>query len=167
MTSEEIGKIMAYRDQGLSMEQISVKIGRSKCAICHLLKDPENYGKKSPGRRKSLGPRDRSLVLQLARTQHLNSTQIQARIETKTSASAIRRVLQQDQFMKFSKLKKKPKLELRHAKARLEFVEKHIRNRTNWDKIIFSDEKWNLDGPDGIHFYWHDLRDEKRVPSRR
>ena len=59
LTSEEIGKIMAYRDEGLSMEQISVKIGRSKCTICHLLKDPENYGtKKSTGRKKSLGPRD-------------------------------------------------------------------------------------------------------------
>lgn len=57
LTNEEIGKIMAYRDQGLSMEQISIKIGRSKCVICHLLRDPENYGKKtSPGRR-SLGPR--------------------------------------------------------------------------------------------------------------
>ena len=117
LTSEKIGKIMAYRDQGLSMEQISVKIGRSKCAICHLFKDPKNYGKKSPGRRKSLCPRDRSLVLRLAMTQHLNSTQIQARIEITTSTSTIRRVLQQDQFMKFSKLKKKPKQELRHAKA--------------------------------------------------
>ena len=68
--------------------------------------------------------------------------------------------------MKFSKLMKKPKLELRHAKARLEFAEKHIRNRTNWDKIIFSDEKWSLNGTDGIHFYWHDLRDEKRFLSR-
>ena len=46
LTSKEIGKIIAYRDQGLSMEEISVKIGRSKCAICHLLKDPENYGTK-------------------------------------------------------------------------------------------------------------------------
>ena len=126
LTSEEIGKIMAYRDQGLSMEQISIKIGRSKCAIFNLLKDPENYGKKkSTGRRRSLSPRDQSLVLRLARTQHLNSTQIQARIETSASTSTIRRVLQQDQFMKFSKLKKKPKLELRHAKARLKFAEKH------------------------------------------
>ena len=167
LTSEEVGKIMAYRDQGLSMEQISIKIGRSKCVICHLLKDPENYGKKKlPGR--SLSPRDQSLVLRLARTQHLNSTQIQERIETSASTSTIRRVLQQDQFMKFSKLKKKPKLELRHAKARIEFAEKHIRNRTNWDKIIFSDEKkWNLDGPDGIHCYWDDLRQEKRILSKQ
>ena len=92
MTSLEIGKIITYRGQGLSMEEISVKIGRSKCAICHLLKDPENYGtKKSSGRRKSLDPTDRSLVLWLSRTQHLNATQILARIETTTLASTIRR----------------------------------------------------------------------------
>ena len=57
--------------------------------------------------------------------QNLNATQIQARIETTASTSTIRKVLQQDKFMKFSKLMKKPKLELRHAKARLEFAEKH------------------------------------------
>ena len=32
-----------------------------------------------------------------------------------------------------------------------------------WLSTIFSDEKkWNLDGPDGYKFYWHDLRSEPR-----
>ena len=37
-----------------------------------------------------------------------------------------------------------------------------------WERVIFSDDnKFNLDGPNGYKFYWHDLRRVKFIFSRK
>ncbi|RWS16678.1 hypothetical protein B4U80_15057, partial [Leptotrombidium deliense] len=55
LTELEIGKIIAFRDQGLSYRKIADRIGRSKTVVEHVCKDPEGYGKrKSPGRPRKL-----------------------------------------------------------------------------------------------------------------
>uniref|UniRef100_H3G944 Tc1-like transposase DDE domain-containing protein n=1 Tax=Phytophthora ramorum TaxID=164328 RepID=H3G944_PHYRM len=56
-----------------------------------------------------------------------------------------------------------------HKAHRLEWA-KHIvvTSKKDWLHIIFSDEKkFNLDGPDGLQSYWHDVRRPPRTTVRR
>ncbi|KAJ8540678.1 hypothetical protein ON010_g12548 [Phytophthora cinnamomi] len=56
-----------------------------------------------------------------------------------------------------------------HKAHRLEWV-KHmvVTPKEDWQRIIFSDEeKFNLDEPDGLQSYWHDVRRPPRTTMRR
>ena len=56
-----------------------------------------------------------------------------------------------------------------HMQQRLDWAKNHVTwDDEKWNKIVFSDEKkFNLDGSDGCHSHWHDLRKGKNVSSRR
>ncbi|CAJ0952565.1 unnamed protein product, partial [Mesorhabditis belari] len=73
------------------------------------------------------------------------------------SKSTIWRVIKENPQIDRQLLNMQPVVKLLHKKTRLAFAEAHMKQ--DWSMVIFSDEKkWNWDGPDGVDYYWRDLR---------
>jgi hypothetical protein len=77
-------------------------------------------------------------------------------------------ILSSSPELKYEKRKSRPKLTKIHIQFRLQWAAEKVVWGPKWREVIFSDEKkFNLDGPDGNQYYWHDLRKEPQYFSRR
>jgi len=169
LSEREIGQILAFRQEGHSEREIATRIGRSKTVVHNFLVNPEHYGQnKSTGRPKVLSDRDSRHILRIISSELKSCPQVQHELGLECHRSTVYRAARSAENFDFRKANSKPPLKPEHVKERLEFTRKYIDFGEKWYSVMFSDEKkFNLDGPDGFRYYWHDLRKDPKIFSRR
>nr|CCA18274.1 Transposable element Tc3 transposase putative [Albugo laibachii Nc14] len=163
------GEIMALHAQGTSNRAIAKAISRSRNVMSNFLRDPVTYTASKPaGRVPMITHQDVRRIIRTAEKGEESSKNLVVSLGLPVSDRRDRQKLNASPDFIFTKRKHTPKLEKHHVPAQLSWAIERVSWGANWQEVVFSDEKkFNLDGPDGFQYYWHDLRKEPEVYSNR
>ncbi len=165
-------KIISLHKKGEGYKKISKALLISQNTVAKVVQTFKKDGtatisQRRPGRPRKLTPRqERLLMRRVEENRHASSLQLSKEVESQTgvtiSRDTIRRTLQRN-GMHGCRPQKKPLLNLRHKKARLEFAREFDKDEDYWDSILWSDEtKINVFGTDGFKTVWRHKGEETK-----
>jgi transposase len=169
LTEYEKIEIEMLHNLKVSNREIATRIKRSADVVNKYVKNPSNYAKKKrTGRKPKLSFIEKRLILRKASNAVISCSKIVDDLCLGVSRMTVNRVLLNCAHLKYQKKKTSPALKDHHKADRLKWAKEHMPWKSEWRNVVWSDEKrFNLDGPDGLHYYWHDLRKEKLLSVRR
>jgi transposase len=168
LSDHERSRISAFRELGLSNSAIATRLGRSRKAVRNVINHDPNREIQRRGRKRKLSDRDVRQIHRLVSNRKITSAAVKRELQLEVSTRTIRERIRESPHIKRQKLRRGPVSNDRTKQVRLAWAQAHAGDDQNWDEIIFSDEKkFNLDGPDGYNYYYHDNRKEKLRMSTR
>lgn len=169
LTDAEKAVISQLHQLDLSNCEIARRIARSEKVVRNFLKKGAEYGQKKESKRNTkICNRDRIKLIELASTGRYKAREIVNILDLPIGKRQVCNILKGTRHFKYCKKMTQPALKPEHEAARLQWSKKYMDWTTEWTNVIFTDEKkFNLDGPDGFAYYWHDLRKEKQFRFSR
>lgn len=169
LSGEERGKIEGMRLGGKKIFEIALEIKRHRNTVSNFLKNSSKYGtNKRSGRKSTIDIRTKRHIRQLASNGSMSCRQIKVELGLNVTRQRVQQIIKTDIGLRYENKVPKPPLTKRHKEARIAFAEKYKFWEEEFESVIFSDEKkFNLDGPDGHHKYWRDIRQPRQTCYKR
>jgi len=170
LSTFEKGQIVAHHANCWSVAAIARELERSRGVITAFLRDQKAYNKRNAGGRPpTLTEADKRRIIREASNGELGAAGIVKALQLTVTPRRVRQVLQSAAFLRYKRISRTPAMKARHEKERVGWAtERMVWSKEKWRTIVWSDEKkFNLDGPDGLAYKWHDLRKEQQWFSKR
>jgi len=170
LSLEERKLIIRLFDSGNTVTKIANALERSRRAVKSVL---DNTGKlrASPrsGRPPNLTTVAKRRLIREASKGESSARELNIMLDLPITGSRTRAILSAAPHLKYSRMKRGPMLTPSHVLRRKACATEHATwDDAKWASVVWSyEKKFNFDGPDGWAHYWHDLRKEKKVFSKR
>lgn len=162
LTAEQIEVVELNLLQGKSKREVARIIGKSEKCIRNYVMRKTTAQLSNRGSKQKVSALVQRAIWRAASNRAVSCRSLIEEFKLNVSLSTMYRILRKSPYLHYKRKLRKPPLSTAHRQHRVNWCVQRLAWTLDWRTYIFSDEKkFNLDGPDGWAFYWHDTRKDE------